>query len=92
MKYRGVGKVEEIADMLEHGANLGIEGEGRGPSQERSNKSVYIFGERARVSVRNKYDWPSSRTDGRVMAWGHRCLGGRSVPNDALISVCGECG
>ena len=29
MKYREVRKVEEIAVMLEHGANLGIEGEGR---------------------------------------------------------------
>ena len=46
MKFREERKVEEIAVMLEHGANLGIEGEGRWPSQEKNNKSVYLFGER----------------------------------------------
>ena len=46
MKYKEVRKVEEIAVMLEHGANLGIEGEGRWPSEEKNNKSVYEYGQR----------------------------------------------
>ena len=44
MKYREERKVEEIADMLEHGANLGIEGEGRGPSQERAIRVCISLG------------------------------------------------
>ena len=39
-------KVEEIAGMLEHGADLGIEGEGRWASEGENNPTVYEFGAR----------------------------------------------
>ena len=35
-------KVQEIATMLEYGADLGIEGEGRWPPEGPNNESVYI--------------------------------------------------
>ena len=44
-------KVQETADMLEHGANLGISGEGRWPSEGDNNKSVYEFGSRVADSL-----------------------------------------
>ena len=37
-------KVKEIAEMLEHGADLGIEGEGRWASEGENNTTVYEFG------------------------------------------------
>ena len=37
MNYSEMRKVEEIAVMLEHGANIGVEGEGRWPSEEDYN-------------------------------------------------------
>ena len=46
MNYSEMRKVEEIAVMLEHGADIGVEGEGRWPSEEDNNESVYIYGER----------------------------------------------
>ena len=46
MNYSEMRKVEEIAVMLEHGANIGVEGEGRWPSEEDNNESVYVYGER----------------------------------------------
>ena len=44
-------KVEEIAVMLEHGANIGVEGEGRWPSVGKNNESVYSFGDRVADSL-----------------------------------------
>ena len=44
-------KVEEIAVMLEHGANIGVEGEGRWPSVGKNNSSVYTFGDRVGDSL-----------------------------------------
>jgi hypothetical protein len=44
-------KVEEIAIMLEHGADLGIKGEGRWPSVGKNNTSVYTFGQRVADSL-----------------------------------------
>ena len=46
MEFGEKRKVEEIAVMLEHGANIGVEGEGRWPSQEANNASVYQYGGR----------------------------------------------
>ena len=46
LNFSEVKKVEEIAIMLEHGADIGVEGEGRWPSQEANNASVYQFGSR----------------------------------------------
>ena len=39
-------KVDEIATMLEFGADIGVKGEGRWPSSEPNNASVYQFGSR----------------------------------------------
>ena len=44
-------KVSEIACMLENGANLGNEGEGRWPSEGPNNDSVYEFGARVADSI-----------------------------------------
>ena len=44
-------KVEEIATMLEHGADLGIKGEGRWPSVGKNNASVYAYGQRVADSL-----------------------------------------
>ena len=44
-------KVEEIAVMLEHGANIGVEGEGRWPSVGKNNESVYSYGDRVADSL-----------------------------------------
>ena len=44
-------KVEAIAVMLEHGANIGVEGEGRWPSVGKNNGSVYTFGDRVADSL-----------------------------------------
>ena len=51
-------KVEEIAVMLEYGANLGVEGEGRWPSVGKNNSSVYDFGDRVADSLQTEVtDW-----------------------------------
>ena len=44
-------KVQEIATMLEYGADLGIEGEGRWPSEGPNNESVYAYGSRVADSL-----------------------------------------
>ena len=44
-------KVQEIATILEYGADLGIEGEGRWPSEGPNNESVYDFGSRVADSL-----------------------------------------
>ena len=44
-------KVQEIATMLEYGADLGIEGEGRWPSEGPNNESVYDYGSRVADSL-----------------------------------------
>ena len=46
MNFRGKKKVELVANMLEHGADIGVEGEGRWTSWEPNNSSVYEFGSR----------------------------------------------
>ena len=45
-------KVAAIQEMLEHWANLGIEGEGRWPSEGPNNSSIYEFGDRVADSLR----------------------------------------
>ena len=44
-------KVQEIARMLEYGADHGIEGEGRWPSEGPNNESVYDLGSRVADSL-----------------------------------------
>jgi hypothetical protein len=44
-------KVETIQDMLENGANLGIEGEGRWASMGDNNPTVYEFGDHVADSL-----------------------------------------
>ena len=51
MNFREEDKVEEIADMLEHGADLGVSGEGRLPSVEKNNPSVYEYGARVADAI-----------------------------------------
>ena len=51
MNFREEEKVEEIADMLEHGADLGVCGEGRLPSVEKNNPSVYKYGARVADAI-----------------------------------------
>ena len=51
MDFKGKRKVELVANMLEHGADLGVEGEGRWTSCEPNNSSVYDCGEGLKDSV-----------------------------------------
>ena len=44
MELKEQAKMKEIAEMLEHGADLGIEGEGRWASEGENNTTVYEFG------------------------------------------------
>jgi hypothetical protein len=44
-------KVREVAEMMENGADLGIEGEGRWPSEGDNNESVYEYGSRVADSL-----------------------------------------
>ena len=44
-------KVEEIAVMLEYGANLGVDREGRWPSVGKNNSSVYDSGDQVADSL-----------------------------------------
>ena len=44
MEYKEVRKLEEIVVRLERGATLGVEGEGKWPSEERNNSNVYDYG------------------------------------------------
>ena len=46
MNFREKEKVEMVATMLENGASLGVEGEGRWSSWEPNNPSVYEYGSR----------------------------------------------
>ena len=46
MNFRGKKKVELVANMLEHGADIGVDREGRLTSWEPNNSSVYEFGSR----------------------------------------------
>ena len=45
MEYKEVRKLEEIVVRLERGATLGVEGEGKWPSEERNNSNVYDYGQ-----------------------------------------------
>ena len=44
--YEGASKVREITSIMENGAKLGIEGEGRWPSEQPNNPSTEEYGER----------------------------------------------
>ena len=44
--YEGAAKVREITSIMEKGAELGIEGEGRWPSEQANNPSTEEYGER----------------------------------------------
>ena len=44
-------KVEAIAVMLQYGADIGVQGEGRWPSVGKNNDSVYEYGDRVAVSL-----------------------------------------
>ena len=46
MDFQEKDKMEEIADMLEHGANLGVMGDGRWPPADKNNDNVYTHGDR----------------------------------------------
>ena len=49
--YKDMGKVKYICDFLEHGASLGVEGEGRMPSMGQNNATCYQFGSRVADSL-----------------------------------------
>ena len=49
--YADMGKVKYISEFLEHGASLGIEGEGRLPSMGQNNHTCYEYGSQVADSL-----------------------------------------
>ena len=51
LAYRDMHKVQHVAEMLKEGARLGVEQEGRWPSQGANSPTAYEFGERVADSL-----------------------------------------
>ena len=49
--YRDLTKLDHVCNMLEHGAKLGVEAEGRWPSFEPNSKSIMEYGDRVADSL-----------------------------------------
>ena len=51
LKYPDMNKVHYVVNMLEHGAVLGVEQEGRWPSRGENKSSAYLYGDRVADSL-----------------------------------------
>ena len=76
-------KVEAIAVMLQYGADIGVQGEGRWPSVGKNNDSVYEYGDRVADSLQTGVkDGIDPRGD---RALGRRCLQEMAVRADVAV-------
>ena len=51
LNYKDLTKLDHVCNMLEHGAKLGVEAEGRWPSFEPNSKSIMEYGDRVADSL-----------------------------------------